>query len=63
MSNVVARMVTFEAESPKLLFDDNFFDLMPNAPQTIGIKHLEDQAIPWETLTVTAINSHRVLVK
>lgn len=55
-TNQLARMVKIELDSPWIVMDDNFFDLLPGQERTIKISHPNDEPIPWDTLRVTALN-------
>lgn len=56
-TDVFARMVTIELDSDQLIFEDNFFDLMPGVSKTVRIDQADGRALPWETLRVTAVGS------
>ncbi|MFC3881998.1 glycoside hydrolase family 2 protein [Bacillus songklensis] len=56
-SSAFARMVKIELDMEQLVINDNFFDLLPNVTKKVKITQAQGKCIPWETLTVSAINS------
>ncbi|ULO08362.1 glycoside hydrolase family 2 protein [Paenibacillus sp. 19GGS1-52] len=55
----VARMVRLEIAQEWLQWEDNFFDLIPGSSRTIRVKQADGQTIPWNTLSISAMNSQR----
>jgi beta-mannosidase len=51
-----ARFVKLELPGEKIVFSDNFFDLLPLERKIIKIRHLDGQAVSLEGLSVSAIN-------
>ncbi|MDM5153119.1 beta galactosidase jelly roll domain-containing protein [Bacillus sp. DX1.1] len=56
-SNTFARMVKIEMNMEQLVFTDNFFDLQPNTVKKVKVTQAQGKCIPWESLSVSAINS------
>jgi beta-mannosidase len=61
-TNVLARMVTIEMDIEQLVFEDNFFDLLPSGTKTIKVDQAQGKDIPWDSLRVKAINSVKTIV-
>jgi beta-mannosidase len=59
---VLARMVTIEIEVEQLVIADNFFDLLACESKTVKVEQAEGKEIPWESLTVKAINSVKTIL-
>ncbi|MGZ9583636.1 beta-mannosidase [Paenibacillus marinisediminis] len=52
-----ARMVKIELDSPWVVIEDNFFDLLPGQDRVIRISHPNGDLIPWDSLRVSALNT------
>jgi beta-mannosidase len=52
-----ARFVKLELPEEKIVFSDNFFDLLPGEKKRIRIRHLDGKTVSLDGLRVSAINS------
>ncbi|MEH7747699.1 glycoside hydrolase family 2 protein, partial [Neobacillus drentensis] len=59
-TDVAARMVTIELDMEQLVMKDNFFDLLPNQKRVIAVHQVEGKEIPWDTLSIKAMNSRKI---
>ncbi|RDE35652.1 glycoside hydrolase family 2 protein [Parageobacillus thermoglucosidasius] len=57
LTDCFARFVKLELPAEKIVFSDNFFDLLPSERKMIKIRHLDGQAVSLDGLSVSAINS------
>lgn len=56
LTDCFARFVKLELPAEKIVFSDNFFDLLPSERKMIKIRHLDGQAVSLDGLSVSAIN-------